>query len=726
MNLVRWFRKNNKKVLAVVVIFIMIAFIMPTFLQQLSRPGARGSQVTAYTGKEDSITTKDIALADQDLNILKMMRADTFLLISRDLRAQLLGQLLFPEPTMAAILNTQYKQLAVMHQLRVSPKQIDDFFAKARGQKELYWFLLKREAAQAGCAFSNEQAGRVLATIIPQISQGQYGASTLLQAIVDRAGVTEERILQTFADMLAVLAYARAVTSPEDVTLNQMMNQVSRQKETIDVEYVKFDASVFAASQPQPAEEELLAHFEKYKKYFSDQLAEKNPSGFGYKQPDRLRLEYLVIKQDDVAKQIAEPTDEETSDYYQNHLNEFAYAVPADTNDPNSAMVQLTKNYAEVVETIKNTLLQQKTNFKSDIILNELRETTEAGLLSEDLVQADSKKFKALAGDYAAAAKKIGGKYNIEIYSGKTSLLNAKQLAEDKYLGVLLMDSQSSLRLPLVKIAFAVDELGASVLGPFEVAKPRMYENIGPLKDEPREITAVVRVIETEKAYEPGDMNPTYTKSSIELDKEQTTPEDTYSLREQVVSDYKKLKAMAVTKAKAEEFIKLAAEKSWDNAIDKFNSHYDQKETENQTTKAFETETLTDVQRFPKRAQNLAESQLLYNPHAREAFYKSIKHKALIDQLNSLIPTGQATVADLPVIMEFKPHTSYYVIKDISRKQFSQAEFNIAKASVAFTEEFVQSQSFAIIHFNPENISKRMNFRRADQKSEDTEPNDTQ
>jgi hypothetical protein len=40
-----------------------------------------------------------------------------------------------------------------------------------------------------------------------------------------------------------------------------------------------------------------------------------------------------------------------------------------------------------------------------------------------------------------------------------------------------------------------------------------------------------------------------------------------------------------------------------------------------------------------------------------------------------------------------------------------------------YREDFVQSQSLAPVHFNPENILKRMNFRLAGQNKEATDAN---
>ena len=52
----------------------------------------------------------------------------------------------------------------------------------------------------------------------------------------------------------------------------------------------------------------------------------------------------------------------------------------------------------------------------------------------------------------------------------------------------------------LSRIVFAIDELGSSELGPFDIPNPRMYESIGPLKDVFGKIGVVVRISKVEKS----------------------------------------------------------------------------------------------------------------------------------------------------------------------------------------------------------------------------------
>jgi len=54
---------------------------------------------------------------------------------------------------------------------------------------------------------------------------------------------------------------------------------------------------------------------------------------------------------------------------------------------------------------------------------------------------------------------------------------------------------------------------------------------------------------------------------------------------------------------------------------------------------------------------------------------------------------------------------SYYVIKNISVKHLWKEEYEKIKAMRLFREDYIQSQNMAVVHFNPENILKRMKFR---------------
>jgi len=269
----------------------------------------------------------------------------------------------------------------------------------------------------------------------------------------------------------------------------------------------------------------------------------------------------------------------------------------------------------------------------------------------------------------------------------------------------------------LSKVIFAVDELAVSELGPFDVPKPKMFENIGPVKDmmsmyssDAGGIMAIVRVIDAQKASEPESIDQTYSTSSLEFDPNEEKPgENIYSVKEKVTEDLKKLAVLDTTKSKAEEFVALAEKESWTTAINKFEELYDQlQQRDPNEPNAFRLQNYPGMRRISKA--NLETIALQGQGDPMTSFYlsESKVNKQFVDQLYSLVPPDKDTAENLPLVMEFKPDLSFYAIKSVSVKRLFKEDFDKMKATRLFREDYIQSQSLAVIHFNPENILKRM------------------
>jgi len=745
MNLVKWFRKNRMKVMAVVVVVLMIAFVGGSALDYLLSPRQTlGHQAVAYFGDNKKITSYDLALARRELEILMLLRADD-LLRSQDLTGILLAELLFSESRAQAQLFNRIKQIIRANQYRISDKQITDIYRRTL-PSNVYWLLLKNEAQLAGIRIANDNAGQLLARVIPQLFDGQTYSQRTAQ-LVNRYRMPETQILATFGKLLAVYQYAHLICETCDVTSSQLMHMASFENETIDVAFVKFDSAFFCdssrRSEPERDErqatndEELLEHFNKYKKFFAGDVSEENPYGFGYKLPDRIQLEYIAVKLDDISPTVPPPTSQETEEYYQKHTEQFTESVPQDPNDPNSPLVKQTRSYAEVASIISRQLLKDKINSKAENILQEARTLTEAEGRDQSLVTSDpndprfcgDRLTPVEAGeretDYQAAAKELAQKHNIKIYTGQTGLLSAADMEQDEKLRRLYVLSQAREPVRLTQVVFSMDELTTVPAADRElpdVPKPKVYENIGPVKDILAEIVLVVRVTKAEKASEPETLDLNYSKRAFRLDGDQN--DDVYSVKEKVAQDLKKLAALnqGLIKSKAQEFIDLVAKEGWQAAVDKFNQLYRHEGQGTSEPNVFRLENFTNLQRISGKTLATLAAQSEGNPgqrlYVRQAQKRLTADEAKIEsrfleQLYSLLPPDSNTIDSLPVVMEFKPNMSFYVIKSISVKRLEQQQYEKIKAKKLFTEDHIQSQSLAPVHFNPENILKRMNFRPA-------------
>ena len=715
MNLVKWFRKNNKKVMAVVVIVIMIGFIGGSYIQRLSRKTDRRKTV-AYFGINKKITNYDLAMARQELEILRMLRVDDMLrgigvpiFGVQDLQPLILSELLFSEAKRSSILNRHMKQTVRLRGYRISEEQINDIYRRPMGA-EMYWLLLTKEAQRAGIRVPNKDAGLQLAKAIPQVAGGAT-YEQLVGALVKQQGIPEKTILATFAKLLAVLQYSYVICSTEDVTAEQIRQAASWEREKIDAEFVKFDSAVFADNQAQPSEEEITEQFNKYKKFFAGNPSEENPYGFGYKLADRVGLEYIAVRLDDISKTVTAPTDEEAEEFYQKNTKLFTEKVPSDPNDPNSALIERTKSYAEAAQTILNQLLQNKINSRAARILQEAGAITEIGLENIDKPdELTAEQLRQMAGDYRSAAEKLSEKYKTRVYSGKTGLLRAIDMSSDRNLATLYIKGYGQNMIKLSRVVFAVKGLEDSELGPFDVPRPRMYENIGPAFDAQGKIMAVFRIISIENAAEPESIDQSYSKSTLKFDQEEAAQDEAiYSAREKVVEDLKKLAAMDTTENKAMEFADFAREDGWDRAVDEFNRLYG-KEDQNQP---FVLQSVKDMQRIPTRAIGTLAFQVSGNPEAQILVGEAKKGRKFAELLYSLVPQDSNTVQNLPAVIRFKPEMSYYCLKDVTVKRAEQEQYEKIKALQVYREDVVQTQALAAVHFNPENILKRMNLRPA-------------
>ena len=731
MNLVKWFRKYNKKVMAVVVIVIMIGFIGGGALTQLNKSGRVGA--LASFGEKIQITDNDLLVARRELEILKMLRAEA-LLRSQDLHGVFLGELLFADQRASVSLINSLKQTIRKNQYGISEKQINDIYRRQGYPPSIYWLLLQNEAQQAGIKVTNAQVGELLGRAIPQLFEGQT-YSQLIGAVIRQQRIPEAQVLATFGKLLAVLQYSSIICSNEALTTRQITQTASNEDEKVNVEFVKFDTAVFAEKQDEPGAEKLAEHFDKYKAIAPGTVSDENPHGFGYKLTDRLQLEYIAVKLDEVKTIVKRPTQDELGDYYSRNKEQlFTSQVPSDPNDPNSLPIKKTKSYAEVANSILQQLLKDKINSTAQNILQEARTITEKEL--DDLeIESDkvtTEQLREKAGDYKAAAAQLSEKYKIKVYSEQTGLLSPVDMQTDENLATLFLQGYGQNPVRLSKVIFAVDELAVSELGPFDVPKPRMFENIGPVKDmmsmygsDAGGIMAIVRVIDARKAAEPESIDQTYSTSSLVFDpNEEKAGENIYSVKEKVTEDVKQLAALDTTKSRAEEFVALAKKDGWTSAINKFEELYGQlQERDPNDPNVFRLQSYPDMRRISKA--NLETLALQGQGDPMTSFYltESRINRRFVDQLYSLVPPDNDTAGTLPLVMEFKPDLSFYVIKNVSVKRLSKEDFEKMKATRIFREDYIQSQSLAVIHFNPENILKRMNFKAAKSEEETADPN---
>jgi hypothetical protein len=701
----------------------MIGFIGGSYISQLSRRRSPLHQTVAYFGEDEKITNYDLANAGRQLRLLKMLQADLILksisipvFESQDLHGVFLNELLFAERDSSAAVSSYIKQIARKNQYRISNAQVDDIY-KTIAPAHVYWLLLKKEAHQAGITVSNEQARNQLSRIIPQISSGSTYAN-LVSAILNQQRISEDQILETFGDLLAVFHYARINCSGSDVTDSQVRHSISSQEETIDTEFVKIDSSEFMDFLDEPAEEEIIGQFERYKKFPAGRISGQNPYGFGYKIDDRVQFEYIAVKIRDVARIVTAPTQTECEQYYQKNIKQFIEQVPSDPNDANSLPIERTRSYAEMAEIILNRLMTERIESKAEQIIQDAITITETGYKTaeSDLSKLSDEQLKELTGSYTDATLELFEKYKISIYCGETGLLSAVEMGADKNIAPLFMSNYGYNPVALIQYLFSVKGLDVSKLGPFDLPKPRMFENIALVKDITGRIAAVVRVIDIRNASEPEGLDQHFSIKPMMLgDNEEDSDEYLYYVRAKVIEDLEKLAAMKITGQRANELLNMIKQDGWEKALLTFNKFYTPEEKlDIDDPNYFHVTSLSTISRIPSGLIQTAALQNTGDVVASFSVETLRKEKALRESLYSLIPPDANSVKESPIVFESKPDMSWYCLKSLSIDRFNQDEYEAVKSMQVFKEELIQSQSLAAVHCNPQNILTRMRFRSAE------------
>ena len=723
MNLMKWLRKNNKKIMAIVVIVLMVAFIGGSSFRYIFRGSGGVRAAIAYYGPhQKKISHLDRQAADSEIEILTALGGES-VLRSQGLGGLLLSDLVFRQNRNAQLMDMA-KQAIQRNRYRISDKQLMEMYDLRNVPSDLFWILLSEEARAAGIHVSNDEVGRLLEQAIPQL----FGGASYVQvipSIVNRFGVPEDRILTAFGKLLAVLQYAQIISSVENVTISQVKHMASGESESMNADFVQFKASYFANKDEIPAEETIKEQFSRYKANFPGDVNEANPFGFGYRLPDRVQFDYIAVKLPDVSSITKQPTEEEAEQYYQeNRDRQFTQKAPTDPNDPNSPQVAQVKSYAEVAGTIMNQLRRQRIMTKAEQILQEARNLADADLKAPRVdglpPTPDDLRQRAASHDYAKIAEDLGKKYNLPLYSGRTGSLSAINMQSDKVLRRMVLTTYGYNSIPLAQVVFSVKELGDHATILLSMPQAEMFVSIGPVKDimsanapdVTDQIMMMARVVEAERNAPPTAVDAIYSTKTIGLGGAPDKKSQTFSVEEQVANDVKALAAWNTTKSKAEEFMALATKDGWDKAVAQCNQLYGkQAKADPNDPNVFKVDHQSGMQRLSNAELQVLAAQLANSPASQIVLNQAKGEGQFIEKLLSLIPPKGDAPSQLPLLVEFKPSQSYYVLKSLSLQRLTQEDFQKMKGMTVRREEYNQIENLAPVHFNPANILQRMNFR---------------
>lgn len=726
MHLVKWIRKNTSKIMVFVIIFAMLAFVIGQFgLKMIVGLMGGGNQLVGTYDDNQKIKSPEFLQAQNELAVLRMLMADRLLLgqSQNGLSGPLLAYLLFPDSQFSSEIASMMKRAVQQGQLPISQSEIDSFFQQEREKPEVLWILLNEEARRAGCVTPNESALQTLRYAIPQMTSNQVDAAMIVSQIINKNNISKEQVLRIFSDFLAILSYANNVMDNQTVTINQIKAELGRSKERLDAEFVKIDAKSFIDENTEITDEQLKQQFETHKAAAPEAgPTQGNPFGFGYMLPKQVQLEYMVILIDDVQKQIEKPTAEALEDYYSQNIDRFKTSKPSDPNNPDSEKITTIRPFADVQASIQRSLENEKTMNLANIIFNDIKAATEAGLETINFDEASAEQLQKAVGDYVTVAEKLAQKYQVPINAGRTGWLSVDTFNQDNVLGKLtIRRGQQSLRLSDLAFAATTEKQESQRIG---MPSVRAWENIGPLNggySSPEEqkyvrLMALVRVVEIQDARIPDSIDVAFETHGVTLN--QKTPSETsFSVKEQVKQDILTVRAMDTAKARAEELAILVADTSWNDAIAAYNKKYanlqegsDSAEEAANDAQQIDVETMQDQLRMSQTDIQMAKRYTADNPAMAQRMNDLLVRNLLINQLYAMLPENAESTGTIQELLVFAPQAACYVVKDVTRKPATMNDYLDNKAQTALQLNMEESAALALIHFSPEKILERMNY----------------
>ncbi|MBC8481381.1 MAG: hypothetical protein H8D47_01785, partial [Planctomycetes bacterium] len=670
-------------------------------------------QEFALYGDGEKITNFDIMSARQELDMLRKLGADTFLnsisvslTSAPNLHTIFMGQLLFGEKQRSSQIIPMIKQIVVQNKYRITSDDIHSIFTSDQ-MPAVLWILLNAEAQKAGIKSNPQNAYNTLSS--SQYSQLMQNRTytQFISPIVD-SGIPEESVWNSFAKLIAINDYADSICSNGAITISQLQNLIKIQGEQANIELVNIKAAYFVDAQKEPSEQEITDYFNKYKNNFEMTITEQNPFGFGYKLADSAKLDYLAVKIEDVEKIVNKPTPEEVEQFYQRNRDIFVEKIQTDPNDPNSPVEERTMEFAEVATYIKNTLYEKKKTNKALKIVREAIDLTQTSLEDKDIRDLSSEDFAALLTDFSTTAEKLSNEYGIKVYSGTTGMMAAADMYEDTYMSGMYVGENNYNIASLTDLVFAIDEFGAPQLSP-GIERPKMHQNIGPVKDRSNRFVAAVRVKNAKMATVPQRIDAVEDKTSLELGED--VKDTSKSLRERIINNIKIVAAMETAKDYAQKLADTAEPNNWDSALEVLNADYAKDISKDPNKPGYLKLTpITGLKISSELDIQTLALQSKGNPVA-EPMIRQIKiEKMRFDKFFSLISPDANSLENTPYILEFEPDGSYYVIKDLTIERFNQKQYEMSKATMSYVQEVVSSQSASAVFFNPENIIKRNRY----------------
>lgn len=757
MTAIKWFRKNNKKLLAVFGVLLMVGFLVPSFTGMRSQGNFNGAigYIIDQNGEEVEISLVQVQKSDTQLRVMRELGLNVLCQFDGQ-RSPLLCQLpsmggVGPFPVIATSMlffgDNQYA-LGVRHFLQGQAmnwskdreeyerflEYVNELTASDAGRASLYFLLLAGESHRNGIYATDKQIDQVFEAY-RQLIERRHIRPHDIQQVLRSSRMSETELKQAVGDYLAIVRYGDMVTRQLAVSEPQLRKKIRDQIEQKNVKgtYISFSADMFRDKTGEPSEDDLQKHFEKYKQFRPDEIdKEKNPFGFGYLLPDRVQVEYLKIDLSEVEKivtaefaQLPAGKQEETlQKYWTAQKQQFRVPLPESEIDPCDAQAPRYRDPAfdEVYGKVKQAWQQQQSREKGQVLLAQARETARkqaATMKSKKKNESNSDKPEEATVekrvDYKALAEKLSTD-KIKVVHGKTEYISKQDLPQELLLGDTYKMRNEAPQQRLPEILFACKPLHKGTVSRLDVPPVQLYEDITSLTAFDYRNRAMLAYMMRIVGVDPEREAESLTDDGrAGVASEKPLPES--QLKIKVKDGWQNLQAYTKAKKQAEKFAQNS-EADWKKTFEETNTTLkdpcapaDMKPLREQTleTTRQHIEWLTQTARkYPEQSRRFLPqiargTTLLFKSMELAQEQRAEKEKTTANKDKQ--PTATRAILELP------SQLNCMVFKDLQVTSPNQSEY-LRRKPLATDELLRENQPpLTLVHYNPDNILKRSQFR---------------
>ncbi|MBN1437031.1 MAG: hypothetical protein JW936_08140 [Sedimentisphaerales bacterium] len=723
MSLTKWFRKNNKKLLAFVGVAIMIGFLLPNFTGSGRRGGKDTVAFVTINGEEHECTNVDLSRANQDIQILQALQVPLMYAPSErglsvicqlpdlgwinDTVVLATNSLLFGDtPATAQIGNRLYQTVVSQGQDWAEQEALADGLGEIMdlrtSRSNVLYYLLLKEAESMGLQATNEQVEMLLEI------RGQLIAARLLQpisigSIVERVSGTEGNMKLAIRNYLTILECVHALTrdlavsEPELRTLAR--NEAARRN--VDGTYVAVEADWFASDVAAPTDAELEAQFELYKSVARGDVTDDNPRGFGYKLPDRVQVEYLYVdlaevesaQESQFAALSAVDQEARVRQYWEENRALFAEAVG---RDELGMISYRNPSFDEVEERARALYLASAAYSAAEAVLTSARQSARAN-------GAEANGSEPM--DCAALAESVSTDL-VRVVPGGTEYLSYAAMQQHEDFGRVYRMRGEQPDARLVDLLFGCIPLLDEEDVTYNSGALDLHDSLGPLTAfagayDPRGTNTVtglyvLTLTGADKSREPVSLEDDGRSGGADaapIDGEST-------LRAQVADDVRSLAAFDLAEARMDVFVAAAAT-DWDGAVAQLNADL------NDPNKVVFSNTISATRSLLDQIENGVWGGDLPRGELQRVYGQSVSMIRLAaDEAGSLgaSDTGLVMAAD-------EGWGRWLVFRDLAVEPLTAEEYETRRAMIA-QRWLDRAQNLAVVsHLRPDNIKARMGFR---------------